>query len=65
MTDIYQPSLRLRPSEQRWILLLGDLITSVAAVFGAIYVWYRYSGFDVENAGLSGGPRHGTRHSIS
>ena len=45
MTDIYQPSLRLRPSEQRWILLFGDLITSVAAVFGAIYTWYRYSLF--------------------
>jgi exopolysaccharide biosynthesis polyprenyl glycosylphosphotransferase len=45
MTDIYQPSLRLRPSEQRWVLLLGDLITSVAAVFGAIYIWYRYSLF--------------------
>ncbi|MBK8417746.1 sugar transferase [Candidatus Villigracilis saccharophilus] len=43
MTDIYQPSLRFRPSEQRWLLLLGDLLTSFVAVFGAIYAWYRYS----------------------
>ncbi|MBK7454940.1 MAG: sugar transferase [Anaerolineales bacterium] len=43
MTDIYQPSLRFRPSEQRWLLLLGDLLTSFVAVFGAIYTWYRYS----------------------
>ncbi len=43
MADIYRPSLRLRPSEQRFILLLGDLIASVGAMFIALYVWYQFS----------------------
>ncbi|MBC7879395.1 MAG: sugar transferase [Anaerolineales bacterium] len=43
MTDIYRPSLRLRPSEQRSILLVGDFIASVSAMGGAIYFWYQYS----------------------
>jgi exopolysaccharide biosynthesis polyprenyl glycosylphosphotransferase len=43
MADIYRPSLRLRPSEQRFILLLGDLIASVGAMFSALYVWYQFS----------------------
>ena len=43
MADIYRPSLRLRPSEQRFILLLGDLIASAGAMFIALYVWYQFS----------------------
>ena len=43
MADIYRPSLRLRPSEQRFILLLGDLIASAGAMFIALYVWYELS----------------------
>ena len=43
MADISRPSIRLRPSEQRGILLLGDLITSVVSVLGAIYAWYRWT----------------------
>jgi exopolysaccharide biosynthesis polyprenyl glycosylphosphotransferase len=43
MADIYRPSLRLRPSEQRFILLLGDLIASAGAMFLALYVWYQFS----------------------
>jgi len=43
MTDIYRPSLRLRPSEQRFILLLGDLVASVGAMLLALYVWYELS----------------------
>jgi exopolysaccharide biosynthesis polyprenyl glycosylphosphotransferase len=61
MADIYRPSLRLRPSEQRFILLLGDLIASAGAMFIALYVWYQFSlareierlverGFDVDRA---------------
>jgi exopolysaccharide biosynthesis polyprenyl glycosylphosphotransferase len=42
MADIYRPSLRLRPSEQRTILLAGDFIASVSATAGAIYFWYEY-----------------------
>ena len=43
MADIYRPSLRLRPSEQRIILLFGDLIASAGAMFIALYVWYQFS----------------------
>ena len=43
MADIYRPSLRLRPSEQRFILLLGDLIASAGAMFIALYIWYQFS----------------------
>lgn len=43
MADIYRPSLRLRPSEQRTVLLIGDFIASVAATVGAIFFWYQYS----------------------
>jgi len=43
MADIYRPSLRLRPSEQRFILLLGDLIASAGAMFLALYIWYQFS----------------------
>jgi len=53
MADILRPSIRLRPSEQRWILLLGDLITSTIAVFGAIYTWYRYSIFVLTSTGIT------------
>lgn len=42
MADIYRPSLRLRPSEQRFILLLGDFIASVGAMGLAILFWYQY-----------------------
>ncbi len=45
MADIYRPSLRLRPSEQRFILLLGDLIASAGAMFIALYIWYQFSLF--------------------
>lgn len=43
MAEIYRPRLRIRPSEQRFILLLGDLIASVGAMFVALYVWYQFS----------------------
>jgi exopolysaccharide biosynthesis polyprenyl glycosylphosphotransferase len=42
MADIIRPSIRLRPSEQRAILLLGDLLASSLALFGSIYTWYRW-----------------------
>ncbi len=42
MADIIRPSLRLRPNEQRSILILGDLLCSSLAVFGAVYTWYRW-----------------------
>jgi len=42
MADIYRPSLRLRPSEQRTVLLIGDFIASVAATAGARFFWYQW-----------------------
>jgi len=52
MADIYRPSLRLRPSEQRAVLLIGDLIASVAATAGAIYFWYQYSLYRLIESGI-------------
>ena len=52
MADIYRPSLRLRPSEQRTVLLLGDFIASVAGMGGAIFFWYQYSLFRLVESGL-------------
>jgi len=43
MADIYRPRLRLRPSEQRFILVLGDLIASAGAMLIALYIWYQFS----------------------
>jgi exopolysaccharide biosynthesis polyprenyl glycosylphosphotransferase len=53
MADIYRPSLRLRPSEQRTILLVGDLFASASATAGAIYFWYQYSLFRLLESGIS------------
>ncbi len=55
MADIYRPSLRLRPSEQRTILLVGDFIASVSAMVGAIYFWYQYSLYKLIDTGISPG----------
>ncbi|MBL8051166.1 MAG: sugar transferase [Anaerolineales bacterium] len=55
MADIYRPSLRLRPGEQRSILLLGDFIASVGAMVGAIYFWYQYSLYILIQNGISQG----------
>ncbi|MBI3167476.1 MAG: sugar transferase [Chloroflexi bacterium] len=52
MADIYRPSLRLRPSEQRTVLLIGDFIASVAATAGAIFFWYQYSLYILVQSGV-------------
>lgn len=41
--NIRTAPLRLRPSEHRTILFIGDLIMSVASVFAAIETWRRYN----------------------
>ncbi|MBI3162813.1 MAG: hypothetical protein HYZ23_09895, partial [Chloroflexi bacterium] len=43
MADIQRPRIRLRPSEQRAILLFGDLVASAGAMFAALYIWYQFS----------------------
>lgn len=52
MADIYRPSLRLRPSEQRTVLLIGDFIASAAATVGAIFFWYQYSLYRLIQSGM-------------
>ncbi len=39
MADTLRPAFRLRPNEHRLLLLLGDLIASVIAVFAGLYFW--------------------------
>ncbi|MCI0551441.1 MAG: sugar transferase [Anaerolineae bacterium] len=41
--NIRTAPLRLRPSEHRTILFVGDLITAVASVFAALYTWRQYN----------------------
>ena len=55
MADIHRPSLRLRPSEQRSILMVGDFIASVSAMGGAIYFWYQYSLYKLIESGMTPG----------
>ena len=43
MADIIKPPIRLRPSEQRTILLVGDLIASAGAMVAALFTWYQFS----------------------
>lgn len=43
MADTLRPRLRLRPSEHRFLLLLGDLLASVSATLLAYYVWQQFS----------------------
>ncbi len=53
MSDIVRPSLRLRPNEQRSILLIGDLVASIGAIFGSLYFWYQYSFFKLVASGYT------------
>jgi exopolysaccharide biosynthesis polyprenyl glycosylphosphotransferase len=41
--NIRTAPLRLRPSEYRSILWLGDLVMAVASVFAALYTWRQYN----------------------
>jgi exopolysaccharide biosynthesis polyprenyl glycosylphosphotransferase len=53
MADTVRPPLRLRQSEQRVILLFGDFITSIVAVFGALYVWREYNRYVLLTKGFT------------
>ena len=53
MAESRRAALRLRLSEQRTVLLIGDLIASSAAVFGAIYLWYQYSLYVLISSGIT------------
>lgn len=43
MADIPRPSIRLRPSEQRALLVFGDLVASAGAMGLGLYIWYQLS----------------------
>src|SRR5690349_8426989 len=49
--NIRTTPLRIRPSEYRSLLLLGDLLMAVVSVFTSLYVWRQYN-FYVILAGL-------------
>ncbi len=55
MADFFKPSLRLRPSEQRTILVVGDLVASAGAMFLSLYIWYELSLYRLIQSGLSPG----------
>ena len=46
-------NIRLRPSEHRIILVIGDLIASGLAVVGAYYTWLGYSWYKLIATGIS------------
>ena len=52
MSESHSP-FRLRPNEQRSILLIGDLIASVGALFASVYLWYQYSLYRLIQTGMT------------
>ena len=53
--NIRTTPLRLRPSEYRSILLIGDLVMAVASVFAALYTWRQYNYYVLLNSLLARG----------
>jgi len=44
--NIRTTPLRLRPSEHRMILFVGDLLTAIISVIAALYTWRQYSNYN-------------------
>jgi len=55
MAETPRPALRLRPSEHRLLLVIGDLIASVGADLLALNVWQQYSIFRLISLGVRPG----------
>ena len=53
--NIRTTPLRIRPSEYRSILLLGDLLMGVISVFASLYVWRQYNFYVILNELLAQG----------
>jgi exopolysaccharide biosynthesis polyprenyl glycosylphosphotransferase len=53
MADTRRALFRIRPSEQRTILVLGDSIAATAAMFGSIYTWYQYRLYQLLGTGIT------------
>ena len=47
--NIRTTPLRLRPSEHRMILFIGDLIMSITSMFAALETWNRYNLYKYNN----------------
>ena len=45
--NIRTAPLRLRPSEHRTILVVGDLITGSISVFAALFTWRQYTEYTI------------------
>jgi len=52
MAEVPRPGLRLRPSERRLLLAIGDLIASAGAGLLALYVWKQYSLWQLLSLGI-------------
>src|SRR5229473_8374043 len=50
MADSRSRSFRLRPSEHRLLLILGDLVASIAAVFAGLHIWKLFIIRDLVNS---------------
>lgn len=55
MAETRRAYFRIRPSEQRAILLVGDLIASTGAMFASLYIWIQYSLYQLISSGLTPG----------
>ena len=53
--NIRTSPLRLRPSEHRMILFVGDLLMAIASEFSALYIWRLYSNYNDRLAWLADG----------
>ena len=47
--NIRTSPLRLRPSEHRMILFVGDMLTAVVSVFAALQTWIQYNQYKYTN----------------
>jgi len=53
VAEISRPSrFRLRPSEHRVIIFLGDLVAAVGALIGSLYTWRQYSLYVLISQGI-------------
>ncbi|NOY98915.1 MAG: sugar transferase [Chloroflexi bacterium] len=48
-----KPTIRLRPGEQRAVLLFGDLLAAVTSLAGSVYAWREYSWYRLLATGIS------------
>ena len=51
MTEARAP-FRLRPSEQRTVLMVGDLLAAIGAMFASVYIWYQYRLYQLIQTGI-------------